>query len=68
MRHYIVITTYAWDAYGMNGALMDVSTGSAEQPLKYNGKELLREWGMDAYRQPFYTSQPQNFAYQRFFP
>lgn len=54
--------------YYASGALKDVSTGSAEQPLKYNGKELLREWGMDAYRQPFYTSQPQNFAYQRFFP
>ena len=23
MRHYIVITTYAWDAYGMNGGLHD---------------------------------------------
>ncbi|MBQ2554454.1 MAG: hypothetical protein II562_05110 [Prevotella sp.] len=54
--------------YYASGALMDTSTGSAEQPLKYNGKELHREWGMDAYRQPFYTSQPQNFAYQRFFP
>ena len=54
--------------YYASGALMDMSTGSAEQPLKYNGKELLWEWHMDAYRQPFYTSQPQNFAYQRFFP
>ena len=23
MRHYIAITTYAWDAYGMNGGLHD---------------------------------------------
>ncbi len=35
--------------YYASGALMDMSTGSAEQPLKYNGKELLREWGMNAY-------------------
>ncbi len=35
--------------YYASGALMDTSTGSAEQPLKYNGKELLREWGIEAY-------------------
>ena len=35
--------------YYAGGALMDTSTGSAEQPMKYNGKEQFREWGMDAY-------------------
>ena len=35
--------------YYPSGVLMDVSTGADTQPMKYTGKELVREWGMESY-------------------
>ena len=35
--------------YYPSGVLMNISTGGDAQPMKYTGKELVREWGMESY-------------------